>query len=55
MKTAIRARYNTKFKARKIHNDNKLYRVKKGQPGWDKGQYNVRGTPAWDRFRGEEE
>lgn len=51
MKAGVRARYFTKFKARKIHRDDGLYKVKKGQPGWDKYQYNVKGTPAWDRFR----
>ena len=53
MKPGVRARYFTKFKARKIHRDNGLYKVKTGQPGWDKSQYNVRGTSAWDRFRGD--
>lgn len=51
MKAGVRARYNTKFKSRKKHADAGLYKVKKGQSGWDKSQYNVRGTPAWDRFR----
>jgi hypothetical protein len=34
MKPGVRARYNTKFKARKKHADAGLYKVKKGMPGW---------------------
>ena len=32
MKPGVRARYFTKFKARKIHRDNGLYKVKRDSP-----------------------
>ena len=34
MKAGVRARYNTKFKARKKHADAGLYKLKKGMQGW---------------------
>ena len=34
MKAGVRARYFTKFKSRKKHMLDGLYKLKKGMPGW---------------------